>query len=109
LRWNWASQERISAELRRPAMLSGIRKVKVAIVNWGTIAPSGRSFGLGSEYSVVDISFEVLRAVVDLIGEGLGDLDSWCSRKFGRSLSGRLYKLEIQTLFHGNTRDQDQI
>jgi hypothetical protein len=24
-------------------------------------------------------------------------------------LSGRINKLEIQTLFHGNTKDQDQI
>jgi hypothetical protein len=47
--------------------------------------------------------------LVHLLGEGLGKLDLWCQRKFGRSLSGRMYKLEIQTLFHGNTKDQDQI
>jgi hypothetical protein len=48
-------------------------------------------------------------ALVALIGEGLGQLDLWCSRTFGRSLSGRMNVLEIQTLFHGNTKDLDQI
>jgi hypothetical protein len=44
-----------------------------------------------------------------LIGEGLARLDLWWARTFGRSLSGRLVRLEIQTLFHGNTKDSDQI
>jgi len=47
--------------------------------------------------------------LVHLLGEGLAKLDLWWGRTFGRSLSGRMSKLEIQTLFHGNTRDQDQI
>jgi hypothetical protein len=47
--------------------------------------------------------------LLHLLGVGIGDPDLWCQRTFGRSLSGRLYKLEIQTLFHGNARDQDQI
>ncbi len=44
-----------------------------------------------------------------LLGRGLGRLDLWFERRFGHCLSGRMNKLEIQTLFHGNTRDQDQI
>jgi hypothetical protein len=56
-----------------------------------------------------DLLFELVRAFLHLIGEGLGHLDIWCSRRFGRSLSGRFYRLEIQTLFHGNTKDEDQI
>jgi len=44
-----------------------------------------------------------------LLGEGLATLDLWCQRRFGHSLSGRMNRLEIQTLFHGNTKDQDQI
>jgi len=54
----------------------------------------------------------VIRASAELLhilGEGLGKLDLWWGRTFGRSLSGRMSKLEIQTLFHGNTRDEDQI
>jgi hypothetical protein len=54
----------------------------------------------------------VIRASTELLillGRGLGHLDLWCERTFGRSLSGRINKVEIQTLFHGNTRDQDQI
>jgi hypothetical protein len=47
--------------------------------------------------------------LLHLLGEGLAKLDLWCLRTFGHSLSGRMYKLEIQTLFHGNTKDQDQI
>jgi hypothetical protein len=43
------------------------------------------------------------------LGVGIGELDLWCARTFGRSLSGRMNKLEIQTLFHGNTKDLDQI
>jgi hypothetical protein len=51
----------------------------------------------------------VIKAFVHIVGEGLARLDLWCFRTFGHSLSGRLNKLEIQTLFHGNTKDQDQI
>ena len=47
--------------------------------------------------------------LLKLLGTALGSLDLWCQRRFGRSLSGRLNKLEIQTLFHGNTKDQEQI
>jgi hypothetical protein len=34
---------------------------------------------------------------------GLAKLDLWWDRTFGHSLSGRMNKLEIQTLFHGKT------
>jgi hypothetical protein len=54
---------------------------------------------------IIEAGTELLR----LLGEGLGHLDLWCERRFGRELSGRMNKLEIQTLFHGNTKDQDQI
>ena len=47
--------------------------------------------------------------LLELLGRGLGRLDLWVERKFGRCLSGRMNKLEIQALFHGNTKDQDQI
>ena len=56
-----------------------------------------------------DLLLEVVKLLVRLLGEGLGELDLWCARTFGCSLSGRMFKLEIQTLFHGNTKDQDQI
>lgn len=46
---------------------------------------------------------------LELLGRGVGRLDLWFERRFGRCLSGRINKLEIQTLFHGNTKDQDQI
>lgn len=37
-------------------------------------------------------------------------VDDWCERKLGISFRRRRTpKLEIQTLFHGNTKDQDQI
>ena len=41
--------------------------------------------------------------------EGLAILDLCWARVFGRPLSSRMNRLEIQTLFHGNIRDQDQI
>lgn len=47
--------------------------------------------------------------LLEHLGIGAASLDLWFERKFGRSLSGRMNKLEIQTLFHGNTKDQDQI
>lgn len=50
-----------------------------------------------------------LEALAKAAEEGLATLDLWWARVFGRSLSGRMYKVQIQTLFHGNTRDQDQI
>jgi hypothetical protein len=56
-----------------------------------------------------DLIVRALADIVKLLGTGLGYLDLWCQRRFGRSLSGRMNKLEIQTLFHGNTKDQDQI
>lgn len=49
------------------------------------------------------------KGLFHLTEEGLGRLDLFWLRKFGRPLSGRLAKLEIQTLFHGNTKDEDQI
>ena len=47
--------------------------------------------------------------LLERLGIGAASLDLWFERKFGHSLSGRMNKLEIQTLFHGNTKDQDQI
>ena len=44
-----------------------------------------------------------------LIEEVLGTVDLAWVRVFGKPLSGRFNKLEIQTLFAGNTRDNDQI
>jgi hypothetical protein len=51
----------------------------------------------------------VVKALLHVLGEGITRLDLWCYRTFGHSISGHLNKLEIQTLFHGNTKDQDQI
>jgi len=51
----------------------------------------------------------LLRALAKAAEEGLAILDLWWARAFGRTLSGRMHKLEIQTLFQGNTKDQDQI
>jgi hypothetical protein len=54
----------------------------------------------------------VIRLLAELVvktGERLARLDLWWARVFGRSLSGRMNKIEIQTLFHGNTKDQEQI
>jgi hypothetical protein len=51
----------------------------------------------------------LLKGLAKAAEEGVGRFDLWWARMFGRSLSGRLWKLEIQTLFHGNTRDDDQI
>jgi hypothetical protein len=51
----------------------------------------------------------LLRAFIYVMEEGLARLDLWWGRVFGRTLSGRISRLEIQTLFHGNTKDQDQI
>lgn len=111
---NWVSQERISAELRCPTIESEMRNVKVAIVKYGTIATSGLEFGPGSGSSVIDVGGgEILvggtKLLAHLIGEALAALDLWWARIFGRPLSGRINRLEIQTLFHGNTKDQDQI
>lgn len=111
---NWVSQERISAELRCPTIESEMRNVKVAIVKYGTIATSGLEFGPGSGSSVIDVGGgEILvggtKLLAHLIGEALAALDLWWARMFGRPLSGRINRLEIQTLFHGNTKDQDQI
>jgi hypothetical protein len=58
---------------------------------------------------VVDLFVEAGKKLLELLGRGLGGLDLWVERKFGRCLSGRMNMLEIQTLFHGNTKDQDQI
>ena len=93
---------------------SKARKVKVAIVKCGTIATSGLEFGPGSGSSVIDVGGgEILvggsKLLAHLIGEALAALDLWWARIFGRPLSGRINRLEIQTLFHGNTKDQDQI
>lgn len=51
----------------------------------------------------------LVKTLVKIAAEGLARLDLWWARMFGRPLSGRMNKLEIQTLFHGNTKDQEQI
>lgn len=51
----------------------------------------------------------ILRVLAKAAKEELATPDLWSARRFGRSLSGRMYRIEIQTLFRGNTRDQDQI
>jgi hypothetical protein len=56
-----------------------------------------------------DLAIRLGAELLNLLGKGLGELDLWCERTLGRPLSGRMNKLEIQTLFHGNTKDQDQI
>ena len=61
------------------------------------------------DHIVVDLLLKAGEKLLELFGRGLGRLDLWVERKFGRCLSGRMNKLEIQTLFHGNTKDQDQI
>jgi len=61
------------------------------------------------EHIVGDLAVKGGAKLLELLGKGLGSLDLWFERRFGRSLSGRINKLEIQTLFHGNTKDQDQI
>jgi hypothetical protein len=87
--------------------------VKVAIIKWDTI-PGSVVFVLESRNSarageLLMMEELVVKAFVHIVGEGLARLDLWCLRKFGHSLSGRMNKLEIQTLFHGNTKDEDQI
>ena len=52
---------------------------------------------------------KLIELAVASLGEKLAQLDLWWQRKFGHSLSGRLGRIEIQTLFQGNTKDQDQI
>ena len=47
--------------------------------------------------------------LLELLTTGVGCLDLWFERKFGGCLSGRISKLEVQILFHGNTKDQNQI
>ena len=56
-----------------------------------------------------DVLLKAGEMLLELVGREVGRLDLWFERKFGRCLSGRINKLEIQTLFHGNTKDQDQI
>jgi len=66
-------------------------------------------FGECGELLAIDLLVEAGAPLLELLGRALGRLDLWVERKFGRCLSGRMNKLEIQTLFHGNTKDQDQI
>jgi len=58
---------------------------------------------------VDELLVRLAKKILERLGWDLGRLDLWFERRFGRSLSGRMNKLEIQTLFHGNTKDQDQI
>ena len=55
------------------------------------------------------LAVEGLFRLAHEVGEVLASLDLWWADKFGRPLSGRVGRLEIQTLFHGNTKDEDQI
>jgi hypothetical protein len=58
---------------------------------------------------VAHLLIKIGEKLLELLGKAVGHLDLWFERKFGHCLSGRINKLEIQTLFHGNTKDQDQI
>ena len=58
---------------------------------------------------VAHLLVKACEKLLELLGWELARLDLWFERKFGHCLSGRINKLEIQTLFHGNTKDQDQI
>jgi hypothetical protein len=60
-------------------------------------------------HRIGDLILKAGTELLNLLGKGLGHLDLWCERRLGRSLSGRINKLEIQTIFHGNTKDHDQI
>ena len=46
---------------------------------------------------------KLLRVLAKGAEEAVGVLDLWWARVFGRPLSGRMNRIEIQTLFHGNT------
>ena len=90
-------------------MLSGMRNVKVAIIKSDTIVTDSREL-LESGPRMGEVLFEwIAHALYSAVEQGLATLDLWWGRKFGRTLSGRGPRVEIQTLFHGNTRDQDQI
>lgn len=56
-----------------------------------------------------EVLMRAVAKLLELLGSGLASLDLWFERRFGFPLSGRMNKLEIQTLFHGNTKDQNQI
>jgi len=56
-----------------------------------------------------DLLIHVGAKLLQLLEMGVGNLDLWFEGRFGRCLSGRMNKLEIQTLFQGNTKDHDQI
>ncbi len=61
------------------------------------------------EHIVGDLLVKAGAKLLELLGKELGNLDLWFERRFGLCLSGRMNKLEIQTLFQGNTKDRDQI
>jgi hypothetical protein len=57
-----------------------------------------------------EIYIWLAKTLLHLLEEALGDLDLWWLRTFGRSLSGRFFsRIEFQTLFHGNIKDDSQI
>jgi len=58
---------------------------------------------------VADLLIQAGAKLLELMGRELSRLDLWFERRLGHCLSGRINKLEMQTLFHGNTKDQDQI
>jgi hypothetical protein len=59
---------------------------------------------------LADLILKALRkALAIAAAEGLATLGLGWAQAFGRPLSGRLHKVEIQTLFHGNTKDRGQI
>ena len=52
---------------------------------------------------------ELVKGVGKLTLESMATIDLWWAKIFGKPLSGRVGRIEIQTLFHGNTKDQEQI
>jgi len=61
------------------------------------------------DHILSDLLAKAAAKLFELTERGLGNVDLWFERRFGQCLSGRMNKLEIQTLFQGNTKDQDQI
>ncbi|HEY7351339.1 MAG TPA: hypothetical protein VH596_01110 [Terriglobales bacterium] len=45
------------------------------------------------------ILIPILKAIGELIEHVLGWIDIWWTKKFGRSLSGRVFGSDLQTLF----------
>lgn len=56
-----------------------------------------------------EVLVRLVELLLKLLGYALEELDLLWARVFGHPLSGRINRIEIQTLFHGNTKDVDQI